>query len=355
VQCECKFEQRRKSRRIEHEFSLSPSRPARLSLPRSCHDTAIPEPHTCVDCRSLAVRICSPEVLVLHVQSFDLGPAGLPIRRLSAADLAACVELAADRGWPPEQNKWRLLFAVSEAYGIDDPAGGLAAMAVLTRYGRQLAAVGTMVVASRFGRRGLGRRLMAHLLEQAGPAVVYLAANSSSYGRPLYQSLGFRSIDTVTRHAGRFAPRPHAALPGSLRSASMSDREPMAALDRKVFGADRGRVLTELFGLAERVLVAEDGRGALAGFAAAWRNESDLVIGPLVAADLAVARTLITAVAAEENGSVRVDIRGGHLELANWAAARGLVPCGSATLMVHGGNLPGDRDKLFAPVSGATG
>jgi GNAT superfamily N-acetyltransferase len=300
-------------------------------------------------------QLLAPEVLVLHGQPVGLAAASLPIRRLSAADLAACVELAADRGWPPEQNKWRLLFAVGEAYGVDDPAGGLAAMVVLTRYGRHLAAVGTMVVASRFGRRGLGRRLMTYLLEQAGPAVVYLAANTSSYGRPLYESLGFHSIDTVTRHAGRFAARPHAALPGSLRPASMSDREPMAALDQKVFGADRRPVLTELFGFAERVLVAQDGQGALAGFAAAWRNESDLVIGPLVAADLAVAKTLITAVAAEENGSVRVDIRGGHLELATWAAARGLVPCGSATMMVHGGKLPGERDKLFAPVSGATG
>lgn len=294
------------------------------------------------------------EVLVLHVQSFDRAAVDMPIRRLSAADMAACVELAADRGWPPERNKLRLLFAVGEAYGVDDPAGGLAAMVVLTRYGRQLAAVGTMIVASRFGHRGLGRRLINHLLDQAGPAVVYLAANSSSYGRPLYQSVGFHSIDTVTRNAGRFAPRPHAAPPG-LRRAAISDREPMAALDQKVFGADRRRVLTELFGFAERVLVAEDGRGALAGFAAAWRNEDDLVIGPLVAADLAVARTLITAVAAEENGSLRVDIRGGHLELASWAAARGLLPCGSATLMVHGGELPGERDKLFAPVSGPTG
>jgi hypothetical protein len=31
------------------------------------------------------------------------------------------------------------------------------------------------------------------------------------------------------------------------------------ALDRKVFGADRRQVLTEPFGLAERVLVAENG------------------------------------------------------------------------------------------------
>jgi hypothetical protein len=82
-------------------------------------------------------HLLAPEVLALRVQSSGLAAAGLPIRRLSAADLAACVELAADRGWPPEQNKWRL-FAVGEAYGVDDPAGGLAAMVVLTRYGRQL-------------------------------------------------------------------------------------------------------------------------------------------------------------------------------------------------------------------------
>ena len=123
-------------------------------------------------------HLLAPEVLVLQVHSVGLASAGLPIRRLSAADLAACVELAADRGWPPERNKLRLLFAVGEAYGIDDPAGGLAAMVVLTRYGRQLAAVGTMVVASRFGRRGLGQRLTTYLLEQAGPALVYLGPAS---------------------------------------------------------------------------------------------------------------------------------------------------------------------------------
>src|SRR5580658_3143282 len=53
-----------------------------------------------------------------------MAAAGLPIRWLSAADMAACVELAADRGWPPERNKLRLLFAVGEVYGIDDSGRG---------------------------------------------------------------------------------------------------------------------------------------------------------------------------------------------------------------------------------------
>src|ERR1700735_3929262 len=105
------------------------------------------------------------------VQPGERAVAGLPVRRLSPADLAACVELTVDRDWPPEPDKWRLLFAVGEVYGVDDPAGGLAGTVVLTRYGPGLAAVGMMVVASRHGRRGLGGRLLSFALEQADGAV----------------------------------------------------------------------------------------------------------------------------------------------------------------------------------------
>ena len=279
-------------------------------------------------------------------------PEDLRIRRLRAADLAACGRLAVDRGWPPEQNKWRLLLAISEAYGVDDPAGGLAASIVLTRYGRGLASVGMMLVASRYGRRGLGRRLLAHVVERAGPAVVYLAA--SSYSRRLCQDLGFRVIDTVDRHAGPFAPPPR--VPGGrVRSASGSDLASLAAFDRQIFGADRGPVLTRLFGFAERVLIAEGNDGSPAGFAGAWRNEADLVVGPLVAADVGAARALITTAALAADGPVRVDIRGCHADLADWATGRGLIPCGHATLMVRGGDLPGRRGQVYAPLAGATG
>ncbi len=58
----------------------------------------------------------------MTIQSARLDITRLPVRRLGPADLAGCVRLAADRGWPPEQNKWRLMFAVSEVYGVDEPA-----------------------------------------------------------------------------------------------------------------------------------------------------------------------------------------------------------------------------------------
>lgn len=286
------------------------------------------------------------------VQPGEQAVAGLPVRRLSPADLAACVELTVDRDWPPEPDKWRLLFAVGEVYGVDDPAGGLAGTVVLTMYGRRLAAVGMMVVASRHGRRGLGRRLLSFALEQADGAVVQLTA--TSYGLPLYQRLGFRCVATIGRQAGRFrAERP--GQPASApRQARQADLAPVAALDLQVFGADRRALLAELLGFAEVFLVTRQA-GAVTGFAAAWRNGDTLIIGPVVAADRAVAISLISSIAADAGGRVRIDIRDDHRWLADWAAARGIAPFGRSTLMVRDGDLPGDRDRLYAPVCVAIG
>src|SRR5579871_4928356 len=92
-----------------------------------------------------------------------------PVRRLGPADLRRCTALAVDRGWSPEKPKWSMLLAASEVFGLDAPDGkGLAGAVVLTRWGTDLASVGMMLVAARYGRRGLGRMLMEHLLRAAG-------------------------------------------------------------------------------------------------------------------------------------------------------------------------------------------
>ena len=98
-----------------------------------------------------------------------------PVRRLGPGDLSRCVALSVDRGWSPERSKWSLLLAASEVFGVDAPDGrGLAGAVVLTRWGPDLAAVGMMLVAARYGRRGLGRALMEHVIAEAGQATVTL-------------------------------------------------------------------------------------------------------------------------------------------------------------------------------------
>jgi GNAT superfamily N-acetyltransferase len=272
------------------------------------------------------------------------------ISRLAYEDLDACLELAADREWQPEWRKWALLFEVGEVYAIRDPAGGLAGSVTLTRYGPDLAIVSMMLVASRFGGRGLGRRLMTHVLAQAGDATVFLYA--TPLGRPLYEKLGFRSISTVTTSVGRFtAP----AAAGGTRPAQERDLDAILALDAAANGVDRSELLTGYFRLAEQLRVLER-HGAVRAYAAAAGNVDTVVVGPLIAPDLDAARALISDVAGAIDAPVRLDLDQRHDGLLEWAEQRGVAPRFDTALMVHGDReLPGARERLVLPVMQALG
>ena len=290
-----------------------------------------------------------------------------PVRRLRPDDLRHCVRLSVDRGWLPEKAKWSLLLEVSEVFGIDAPDGGdgtdggdgaLAGAVVLTRYGADLASVGMMLVAARYGRLGLGRALMEHLLAEAGDATVTLFA--TDLGRPLYDKLGFRTIRRSAAFTGPFSadPAEPAVTAATADNSKMRTRPATAAdmasiidVDKAAFGADRSRLLRRLPAFAGQLLVLETGRG-VAGFAAAWQNHTSTVIGPVVAPDGAAARRLIGDLAAGIRGQVRLDLDPDRPELPAWAVRHGLQPAGLNAVMAYGDRPPpGDPARLFTPIS----
>jgi GNAT superfamily N-acetyltransferase len=329
-------------------------------------------------------------------------PAGFPpIRRLGPADLKRCVALSLDRGWSPERAKWSLLLAASEVFGVDAPDGrGLAGAVVLTRWGPDLASVGMMLVAARYGRRGLGRALMEHLLAAAGEgAAVTLFA--TDMGRPLYERLGFAPVRRNVSFLGRFRPPPSGFrpppsdvrpspsglrpppsdfrpapsddnskkrgmlgrarrlapsggpdAPGLVRLAGRADMPAILAVDRAAFGADRGAIVGRLPGFADRIAVIENGDG-IAGYAAAWRNHvTSTVIGPLVAPDAEAATQLIAELAARVRTPVRLDLDPDRPELPDWAHAHGLEPVSRTVVMAHGDLKPrGAPERLYTPIS----
>jgi ribosomal protein S18 acetylase RimI-like enzyme len=287
-------------------------------------------------------------------------------------DLRHCVRLSVDRGWLPEKAKWSMLLEVSEVFGIDAPGGGdgtdgtdggdgaLAGAVVLTRYGADLASVGMMLVAARYGRMGLGRALMEHLLAEAGDATVTLFA--TDLGKPLYDKLGFRTIRRSAAFTGPFRADSFLAEPAvtvatadnskmRTRPAAAADMASIIDVDKAAFGADRSRLLRRLPAFAGQLLVLETGRG-VAGFAAAWQNHTSTVIGPVVAPDGAAARRLIGDLAAGIRGQVRLDLDPDRPELPAWAVRRGLQPAGLNAVMAYGDRPPpGDPARLFTPIS----
>ncbi|WP_327396075.1 GNAT family N-acetyltransferase [Streptomyces phaeochromogenes] len=279
-----------------------------------------------------------------------------PIRRLTPRDLSACADLSENRGWPREEHKWGLLLTAGTGYGIDDPDGGLVTACVVTSYGPQdrpaLAAIGMVLVAERHARQGVGRRLMRHVVAELGTTPVTLHA--TPYGRPLYEELGFKTTGRAEMVRGHFVPGgPESEV--ATRAATAEDLTAILRLDEEVFGTDRTHMITRLPAFADQLRVAEKD-GQVIGYAAAWPNLDNHVVGPLIARDTETAKALIASLAAHVDGPLRTDIDVRHEELLAWVKERGLAPTGFNAVMTYGiAELPGDSTRRFAPLTVAAG
>jgi GNAT superfamily N-acetyltransferase len=290
----------------------------------------------------------------------------LPIRALTVDDLRRCADLSEDRGWPREDHKWGLLLAAGNGFGVDAPDGrGLAAACVVTRYGDtpsgpELAAIGMVLVAERYARRGLGRRLMTHICDDVLKGVP-LTLHATPHGQPLYEELGFAATGRAEMLSGRFHPDPAADAPAGadvprVRPATAGDLARILRLDHEVFGTDRTHLLTRLPAFADRMIVAEDEAGELTGFAALWPNMETHVIGPLIARDTAAARALVTGLAATTDRPLRTDVDVRHEGLLTWLKARGLGSVAFNAVMTRDiPGLPGDWTRRWAPLTVAAG
>jgi N-acetylglutamate synthase-like GNAT family acetyltransferase len=231
---------------------------------------------------------------------------------------------------------------------------------VVTRWGTDCAAIGMMLIASRYGGKGLGRALMEHGLRVAGEGTA-VSLYATGAGKPLYDKLGFKPVRRSVAFRGQFraggrdakagARSGAAGSSGSVRVATEADLPAILTLDRATYGADRERILTRLPAFADRMVVHETSEG-IVGYAAAWRTEPFMVIGPLVAQDGAAARRLVTDLAAHSTVPIRLDLDPDRPELPGWVRGHGLMPTERTVFMTRGDLGPrGIPERVFTPIS----
>jgi ribosomal protein S18 acetylase RimI-like enzyme len=220
-----------------------------------------------------------------------------------------------------------------------------------------------VLTAKRYGGHGLGRALMEHALRVAGEGTA-ISLYATDSGRPLYDKLGFKPVRRSVAFRGQFRGGPQAnnsrknearaeaaESPGNVRAATEADLPAILTLDRAAYGADRERILTRLPAFADRIVVLEASEG-IVGYAAAWRTEPFMVIGPLMAPDGAAARRLITELAAHSTIALRLDLDPDRSELPGWGRAHGLLPTERTVVMTYGEPAAcGMPERLFTPIS----
>ncbi|WP_437290983.1 GNAT family N-acetyltransferase [Sorangium sp. So ce406] len=265
------------------------------------------------------------------------------IRGLDDKDASICAALVRQVGWNTTEARWRLLFSVGDAFGLELDNGELAGTVILNRFDA-LAVIAMMFVSEAHQRRGLGRSLLQHALKQGSDIVVYLFA--SSMGRPLYEQVGFIATGvTSVRLQGRASLRRAASRDG-LRNMTAADIDVICALDGEAQGASRRRLLEALFASSDRALVVERG-GEVVGFGLSSWPTDIRQLGPIVARAEEDARTLATELAADVSEPLCIDILSDQRTMLAWGQAAGLAVVDNVPLMTLAGKqLPGRRGLI---------
>lgn len=264
-------------------------------------------------------------------------------------DLEAALGLSRAAGWSFRLEDWSVAQRLGEGV-LARQDGQVIGSALCWLYGAGFATLGSIIVAPAMQGRGLGRLLLARVLEIAGPRAVLLHATAE--GLRLYQGVGFNAVGTVAQHMGKPMIAPAAA--SQVRRVRAEELLLLAAMDRRAFGAGRCRMIDEFLGIGTAA-VSERG-GVLRGFAVCRPFGTGRVIGPVVAADPEEAKALILHfLQAHAGESLRVDTSSDS-GLGPWLTAQGLPEVGRVTTMLRGQH-PGREgpERIFALASQSFG
>jgi GNAT superfamily N-acetyltransferase len=276
-------------------------------------------------------------------------------RRLQPGDLAAALRLTQAQRWSHRMEDWEFHFRLGRGWVVCDADGRMLGTASWWAYGDGFATVGLVLVDQNQQGKGIGRRLMTTVMDDAGARVLQLVATKA--GLKLYQQCGFREVGGIGQHQGI----PTSGIRGAaelvppetvLRAVSPSDLAFLCDLDAVAWGANRSEVVGAVLNAGGGVLAERKGR--LAGFALARQAGRGTLIGPVVANDQVLAIALIADLLKASSGFTRIDVPTDAAELSAWLEAAGLARVDQVTTMVRG-NLPErhGQARVFGLVSQA--
>jgi Acetyltransferase (GNAT) domain len=259
-------------------------------------------------------------------------------------DAPALLELSESIGWPHEIGDWQTALAASEIFGQRDAGGKILSCAGIYQFGPQLAALALVLVREEVRRRGLARAAVVRCLQQVPGVPVMLVA--TPYGQPLYESIGFETVEQIVRLVA-----PHgASLPTAGATEVMTEADlPLAwKLDRMVYSVDRSHVLRRRWAQVEGGVMLPDGTGF------AWKTvqRGGLVIGPVIALNSDDAARMVGHLTAHFPGRIKIEVPERHAAFMEKLTSAGFVIDSTRPLMLKNAEtLPGRRELLFGLAS----
>jgi hypothetical protein len=279
-------------------------------------------------------------------------PEGISARLIREDDLDAAGALSQEAGWNQIAADWRIFLELGRVIGLVREDGRLVATAATLPHGKDFGWISMVLVTASERRRGLARWLLRRCMDDLIAAGRVPLLDATPAGRTVYVGLGFEDCWGMRRLIARNVRPPnedelHAAA--IVRPIEARDWPTIVALDTDVFGADRSSLLRRLAGRlpAAASVAVRGGRiiGSLFGRDGRTLNQ----LGPLVAEDEDVARSLLSRAIAAIPAPLVIDLPDRHAAIGAWLETLGFNAERPLTRMVHGRSTAfDDTARLFA-------
>ncbi|WP_119065547.1 GNAT family N-acetyltransferase [Aggregatilinea lenta] len=241
------------------------------------------------------------------------------LRLMTPDDVPAAGEILRSVGWTPDDRRWQRIldWEPDGCFALDEPGRGVIGTVSTTTYGTALGWIGMMVIAADRQRRGYGRQLMRAALDYLiARGTERIMLDASDKGRPLYESLNFRTLYKFNRWEGRASTY----LGPRARRLEPEDVEPVIALDTQLYGIPRPHILTRLLDDFPDTAWVDETREGLQGFLLAREVAGGAYLGPWMARSAESAERLLRMALEQYQGqtvSMNVaDINGRAMQIA---------------------------------------
>jgi GNAT superfamily N-acetyltransferase len=273
----------------------------------------------------------------------DAGPVAL--RVMTPDDIADGLRLSDAAGWNQKGEDWRFLLEKSPGRFVVALRGGrVIGSGGAVCYGNALAWVCMILVDPDERGHGIGTLIVQGVLERIADMRI-VGLDATPHGQGVYGRLGFVETSRLVRMEA--PPTSGEEDESEVRPIAAADLDAVLALDREVFGADRGDLLRAAARRAPALRVERG--GAIAGYCFGRDGARSRQIGPVVAPDLATASSLVvTSLTRRASGPVVVDV---PADRADWLAVLdelGFEEKRPLVRMFRGSPPPGRPERQWA-------
>lgn len=226
----------------------------------------------------------------------------MKVEYFSLPELRGLAQHSQSIGWYSEAD-WELFLRTGVVLGHRLKTGEIVSSAYVSNFESRAGSLGAFIVNQRFQGKKLGKALIEKAVSLIPQSDFVLSLVATQRGKQMYEQAGFIEVGNTHKYVLKSAVG--AVAHSSIRNFQESDWPVILKLDRHAIGYGREKLLRHKIEHALKVYVFdEDG---VLGFIMVGKDGEKLILGPLVASSLPIARALLVS-SLEFGKSYRIDI-----------------------------------------------